>query len=66
MGYFGADDQIEGERIVSVDLQDTAPIDHVFHITGDITKEETLNRILSAFKGSNNGYCRIKMLAGHL
>lgn len=50
-GFFGPDDQIEGERIVSVDLQDTAPIDHVFHITGDITRQETLAKILQAFKG---------------
>jgi len=26
------------ERIVSVDLQETAPIDNVHHIVGDITK----------------------------
>lgn len=38
---------------MSVDLQDTAPIDHVFHITGDITKAETLKRILDAFKGKS-------------
>ena len=29
----------KGERIVSVDLQDTAPIDNVHHITGDITRK---------------------------
>lgn len=46
MGYFGPEDKIEGERIVSVDLQDTAPIDHVHHITGDITRAETLAKIL--------------------
>ena len=28
----------DGERIVSVDLQETAPIDNVRHIVGDITK----------------------------
>lgn len=50
-GFFQPNDQIEGQRIVSVDLQDTAPIDHVFHITGDITKSETLTKILDAFKG---------------
>jgi tRNA (cytidine32/guanosine34-2'-O)-methyltransferase len=27
-----------GERIISVDLQETAPIDNVYHIVGDITK----------------------------
>lgn len=51
-GYFTPDDSIEGYRIVSVDLQDTAPIDNVHHITGDITKHETLMRILDAFKGN--------------
>lgn len=51
-GYFTADDKIEGQRIVSVDLQDTAPIDNVFHITGDITKAETLTKILQAFAGN--------------
>ena len=40
----------ESERIVSVDLQQTAPIDSVFHIVGDITKGETLAKILAAFK----------------
>ena len=40
-----------GERIVSVDLQQTAPIDNVFHVVGDITKGETLQKILAAFKG---------------
>ena len=42
---------MEGQRIVSVDLQETAPIDNVYHITGDITKKETLLRILDCFKG---------------
>jgi tRNA (cytidine32/guanosine34-2'-O)-methyltransferase len=36
----------ESERIVSVDLQETAPIDNVYHIVGDITKGETLSKIL--------------------
>ena len=41
----------ESEKIVSVDLQETAPIDNVFHIVGDITKGETLTKILEAFNG---------------
>jgi tRNA (cytidine32/guanosine34-2'-O)-methyltransferase len=32
-------------------LQETAPIDNVHHIVGDITKGETLAKILEAFKG---------------
>lgn len=41
----------KGERIVSVDLQETAPIDNVFHIVGDITRHETLVSIMTAFAG---------------
>lgn len=50
-GFFTPEDKVEGFRIVSVDLQDTAPIDNVHHITGDITKMETMHKILDAFKG---------------
>ena len=37
-GLFQHPDSNEGARIVSVDLQEMAPIDHVHHIVGDITK----------------------------
>ena len=37
-GLFNSEESKEGERIVSVDLQETAPIDNVHHIVGDITK----------------------------
>ncbi len=39
-------------RVVSVDLQDMQAIDGVFILQGDITTEETINKILQAFKGS--------------
>lgn len=45
-GHFKEGEKKEGERIVSVDLQETAPIDNVHHIVGDITKGETLAKIL--------------------
>jgi len=38
-------------RIVSVDLQKMAPIFGVSLIEGDITKDETVDEILAAFKG---------------
>ena len=36
-------------RVVSVDLQEMAPIDGVAILVGDITTEETLKDILEAF-----------------
>lgn len=39
-------------RIVSVDLQMMAPIFGVTCIEGDITKDETVNEIITAFKGN--------------
>ena len=39
-------------RIVSVDLQKMAPIYGVTLIEGDITKDETVDEILTAFKGN--------------
>ena len=37
---------------MSVDLQEIAPIDNIHAMTGDITKKETLDRILDCFKGN--------------
>ena len=37
--------------MVSVDLQEMAPIPGVSILQGDITTEETLNNVLSKFKG---------------
>ena len=45
-GHFKEGEKKESERIVSVDLQETAPIDNVHHIVGDITKGDTLTKIL--------------------
>jgi tRNA (cytidine32/guanosine34-2'-O)-methyltransferase len=42
----------DGARVVSVDLQEVAPIDGVHHIVGDITKPETLSNILAALNGT--------------
>lgn len=42
----------EDIRAVSVDLQQIAPIEHIHAIQGDITKKETLDRVLEAFKGN--------------
>lgn len=39
-------------RAVSVDLQEIAPIDNIYAIQGDITKKDTLDRILKCFKGN--------------
>ena len=38
-------------RAISVDLQEIAPIENIYHIQGDITKKETLNKILTKFNG---------------
>lgn len=38
-------------RVVSVDLQEMAPIDGVAIIQGDITTQATLDKILTIFKG---------------
>jgi len=38
-------------RAISVDLQEIAPIENIFHIQADITKKETLDKILTNFKG---------------
>ncbi|CDW79603.1 ribosomal rna methyltransferase [Stylonychia lemnae] len=38
-------------RVVSVDLQEMAPIDGVAIIQGDITTQQTLDKILGVFKG---------------
>lgn len=55
-GFFGPDDKVEGYRIVSIDLQDVTPISNVFHIVGDITKGETLEKVLEAFSGRFKRY----------
>mmetsp|Transcript_40793 Transcript_40793/g.47452 ORF Transcript_40793/g.47452 Transcript_40793/m.47452 type:complete len:280 (+) Transcript_40793:66-905(+) len=39
-------------RAVSVDLQQIAPIEHIHAVQGDITKKETLDKVLAAFKGN--------------
>eukprot|EP01016_Furgasonia_blochmanni_P046751 TRINITY_DN6783_c0_g1_i1.p1 TRINITY_DN6783_c0_g1~~TRINITY_DN6783_c0_g1_i1.p1 ORF type:complete len:262 (-),score=59.25 TRINITY_DN6783_c0_g1_i1:211-996(-) len=41
-------------RIVSVDIQEMAPIDNVVEIQGDITKQDTVDKILQAFKGNRS------------
>ncbi len=38
-------------RVVSVDLQEMAPIEGVAIIQGDITTQQTLEKIMSIFKG---------------
>ena len=38
-------------RVVSVDLQEVAPIEGVVLLQGDITTEETMMRVLEVFKG---------------
>ena len=42
----------EDVRIISVDLQEMAPIENTFQIQGDITKQETVDEILHNFKGN--------------
>lgn len=39
-------------RVVSVDLQEMAPIDGVAIIQGDITTQQTVDKILGVFKGN--------------
>lgn len=43
------DDEV---RIISIDLQEMAPIDHVLQLQGDITKKSTVDEILKRFKGN--------------
>ncbi|EAS01639.3 ribosomal RNA large subunit methyltransferase (macronuclear) [Tetrahymena thermophila SB210] len=42
----------EDVRIISIDLQEMAPIDNVVQLQGDITKKETVDEILHKFKGN--------------
>ncbi len=39
-------------HIVSVDIQDMAPIEGVHVIKGDITRKETVEQIIAALKGN--------------
>ncbi len=41
----------EDVRVISVDLQDMAPIEGAKIIKGDITRKETVDKVLSLFKG---------------
>ena len=41
----------ENVRVVSVDLQEMAPVDGVAILQGDITTEVTLRQVLDVFKG---------------
>eukprot|EP00347_Sterkiella_histriomuscorum_P009021 403342831 len=42
----------ENVKVVSVDLQEMAPIDGVSIIQGDITTQQTLEKVLAVFKGN--------------
>lgn len=46
---FEGQKDVEGRKIVAVDLQKMSPIDHVTTIQADITHPKTLNRILELF-----------------
>ena len=50
---YASDEERKGAetRVVSVDLQEMAPIDGVAIIQGDITTQQTLEKIMSIFKG---------------
>lgn len=39
-------------RIISVDLQEMAPIENTVQIQGDITKQSTVDEILTRFRGN--------------
>lgn len=39
-------------RVISVDLQEMAPIENTIQIQGDITKQETVDMIMKDFKGN--------------
>ena len=45
-------EETQDYRVVSVDLQEMAPIPGVSILQGDITTEETLKEVLARFKGS--------------
>ena len=38
-------------RIISIDLQEMAPIENTVQIQGDITRQSTVDKILETFKG---------------
>lgn len=38
--------------MISVDLQEMAPIENTIQIQGDITKQETVDMIMKDFKGN--------------
>jgi tRNA (cytidine32/guanosine34-2'-O)-methyltransferase len=38
-------------RIISIDLQEMAPIENTVQIQGDITRQATVDKILETFKG---------------
>ena len=42
----------EEVRVISVDLQKIAPVNGVICIQGDITKESTVDEIMTNFKGN--------------
>ncbi|AMD22374.1 HGR035Wp [Eremothecium sinecaudum] len=42
---------VEGKKIVAVDLQPMSPIDHVTTLQADITHPRTLNKIMELFEG---------------
>ena len=39
-------------RLISIDLQAMAPIENTVQIIGDITKQETVDKILQNFKSN--------------
>lgn len=41
-------------RVISVDLQEMAPITGTIQIQGDITKQETVDLIMKNFKGNKS------------
>ena len=50
---YGIDEErktTDSPRLVSVDLQEMAPIEGVHILQGDITTQETVDRILAVFK----------------
>ena len=50
---YGIDEErkaTDSPRVVSVDLQEMAPIEGVHILQGDITTQETVDRILAVFK----------------
>jgi tRNA (cytidine32/guanosine34-2'-O)-methyltransferase len=51
LGHQQGDDAVEAVRVVSVDLQEMAPIPGVQLIQGDITSKRTAEQIISYFQG---------------